>query len=47
MNGIHLSVRRGLNPEPSGETARRILAVAVAIIDTTGESSLPDRRCHA
>lgn len=40
MNGIHLSVRRGLNPEPSGETARRILAVAVAIIDTTGESSL-------
>lgn len=31
---------KGLNPEPSGETARRILAVAVAIIDRSGESSL-------
>ena len=40
MNGIHLGVHNGLNPEPTVETARRILAVAVAIIDTTGESSL-------
>lgn len=40
MNDIHLRVHNGLNPEPTVETARRILAVAVAIIDTTGESSL-------
>jgi AcrR family transcriptional regulator len=40
VNGIHLDVLKDLNPEPSGETARRILAVAVAIIDSSGESAL-------
>lgn len=33
-------MQSALNPEPNVETARRILAVAVAIIDATGESSL-------